>query len=862
MKIRIFPLIGLLSLICCPPSFARTIGSYQEFTASVSDYFTCAEVVNVEIYASEQNAFEKNTKGLAKMAGLVRTAIGFDCPKIQKIQINGYYNGQKTITSSLSKNKDWTLAPLEAAVTTSDNMSASKKSSTVSAPVDLANIPPYKGYQITLVRDPVCFNKLSYNIQDVKNREIHMENIHVDEAITHFGIMIEDICPETNTIYYNYKLKNGKNGPTISSFKSNYWHSSYRIARTINDKIKSDHQTQFAQLKIRPEPSHSTPNPLADRGYYASTFLGKDGTLSLYAAYQDQKDYRKEAILVALHDINPNTPILHVTYNDEKRQLVASREFMKQVNSILTQARYFTLKVDKIRHYLTHFRDADKIPFGTFPLHIEPPLIISKYTRDYRGQYIIPNLAQAGNVQMTFNADPVSFSDSDPLNNNATTLTNIQTVRMGLRTRFAEQHPEIDMTLDADDFSPILFEELGLTLIQKNDPNNSSVLLVVKSTNIDPIYVENSQLLKINDLYVKSFEQLEEGLAVFKSGQQAILQFSSNIYRMKQNKHVITLGQKTVERLLPKNIQIVKNRYPSLEYNKKHKQLREHALQNGYVYKNENYWAAFNDDGLRRITSGTDDGFKVDSPLVRLLIDTYVRLLENKCPALIGDDPGIFNHYKTTTTFNGYGNVMSKNTTKEGRIIVKRRFVPIYAYYYKVNDDGITIPEVLKKTYETAVTANTPGGLNMMYKELASRMKFIKDTRTDVNILLEKENCSGPLIAQFEENIYRLATNQDIIQKSNVSFSLPGAKEATDEVYLPGKATSIFTACYAERDFAGYREDEYCKCQDKYFNARLPKDIIELAKSDYSEFLRKLEGGLLTGNGRNYHDMRRSCSLK
>tara|TARA_R110002073_G_scaffold334037_1_gene522680 strand:+ start:7521 stop:9110 length:1590 start_codon:yes stop_codon:yes gene_type:complete len=113
MSIRICIIALVTALAMSSPAQSRVIGSHKEFTASVADNFTCSEVVDVKIAADSPTAFQDNPSGLSKMVGLVRMAMGFDCPQAKKINIAGFHDGKQIVTSAASKSTDWRLEPLQ-----------------------------------------------------------------------------------------------------------------------------------------------------------------------------------------------------------------------------------------------------------------------------------------------------------------------------------------------------------------------------------------------------------------------------------------------------------------------------------------------------------------------------------------------------------------------------------------------------------------------------------------------------------------------------------------------------------------------------------------------------------------------------
>jgi len=89
---------------------SRVIGKHSEFVASVPDGFSCADSVTVNIRAASRNAFVEKAPDLAKVVGLVRVVIGFECPQVKEITFDGYHGNRKVTTATVAAASNWRLA--------------------------------------------------------------------------------------------------------------------------------------------------------------------------------------------------------------------------------------------------------------------------------------------------------------------------------------------------------------------------------------------------------------------------------------------------------------------------------------------------------------------------------------------------------------------------------------------------------------------------------------------------------------------------------------------------------------------------------------------------------------------------------
>lgn len=275
---------------------------------------------------------------------------------------------------------------------------------------------------------------------------------------------------------------------------------------------------------------------------------------------------------------------------------------------------------------------------------------------------------------------------------------------------------------------------------------------------------------------------------------------------------------------------------PSQKYLEKQKASRDKAIKVGYVYKNEEYWMSFRRDYVKEIFEGSGTGYHLDSPLIKLFIEGYVTTIQNRCPALVGANPGIFVVTRTTTTFNGYGHVVGRSKAKVGEVHVKRRFVPIYGHYKNVKSDKFTISQGLRKAFDIA-TKRGPGSTLDTLKRQA---KFVQNVRADLQQLFAKEKCDSPVLAQFEENIYRYAAGQKPVQLARVR--IPRSSAATDPLYVRGAAKNIAIACMASRDFTFHdsRSNDFCGCVGKRVENAVSPERAQRIRSRYQAFLRDM----------------------
>ncbi len=105
------PLIcGLAIAFCSWPTAADKLFTKQgDFSAFLSDDFTCSERVRLTLDAETDNAFQSDRAGLEKIVEGVRAALGFRCEGIKDILVKGTVKGQITFAAVSSEGTSWTL---------------------------------------------------------------------------------------------------------------------------------------------------------------------------------------------------------------------------------------------------------------------------------------------------------------------------------------------------------------------------------------------------------------------------------------------------------------------------------------------------------------------------------------------------------------------------------------------------------------------------------------------------------------------------------------------------------------------------------------------------------------------------------
>ncbi len=87
----------------------RLIASHQGLSATVPKNFSCADSVQVIVYAPDETAFTGDRIKLQRLIGGVRGKFGFDCPLVRNIMIVGRVDDRDIYQGIVSDKNNWVL---------------------------------------------------------------------------------------------------------------------------------------------------------------------------------------------------------------------------------------------------------------------------------------------------------------------------------------------------------------------------------------------------------------------------------------------------------------------------------------------------------------------------------------------------------------------------------------------------------------------------------------------------------------------------------------------------------------------------------------------------------------------------------
>ncbi|MEP2829576.1 MULTISPECIES: hypothetical protein [Alphaproteobacteria] len=98
-----------MSSLISSPGFARPLGADGETTFSVPDSFSCSDKVAVTVDTPDKTLFDGDRTRLQTQIGLIRAALGFECPSVNTIEISGRVRDNEVFRGKAAAADGWIL---------------------------------------------------------------------------------------------------------------------------------------------------------------------------------------------------------------------------------------------------------------------------------------------------------------------------------------------------------------------------------------------------------------------------------------------------------------------------------------------------------------------------------------------------------------------------------------------------------------------------------------------------------------------------------------------------------------------------------------------------------------------------------
>lgn len=255
---------------------------------------------------------------------------------------------------------------------------------------------------------------------------------------------------------------------------------------------------------------------------------------------------------------------------------------------------------------------------------------------------------------------------------------------------------------------------------------------------------------------------------------------------------------------------------------------RAETIAAGHVYKAPTYWSGQDETNIQRIFDGGWTALHVHSPLLRHAIVAYFRTRTLACPASFGSDAALFVSGTTTTTFNGYGQMLSQSTQTTHQTLVTPRFTPVFAYYMRAEPASPSLARVLSDMQD--YSTGQPGNF---YANILADVELARQVHRRIESMFAEEGCNSATLAQLEENLYRRVIAEPPVQDTGTR--IPGAAAASDPAPVASAAANVEEACLAHSEYNPEYRD-YCRCYDATLRRRLSSAEYQSVRTDYRAF--------------------------
>lgn len=252
---------------------------------------------------------------------------------------------------------------------------------------------------------------------------------------------------------------------------------------------------------------------------------------------------------------------------------------------------------------------------------------------------------------------------------------------------------------------------------------------------------------------------------------------------------------------------------PSAQRTYRRRLVREATIERGLIFLNDGFWAQFSSSDVQRVFESHAEYLSVGDPGFSALVLHYLDRNGRQCAQTI-DRPTQWKLKEITVETDGFGNASSSETTIWD-MTVPARFVPHLDRWFNAPNPSAT------ETIGAAVASMRPGGLGSLAGDIAEDRLEVEETIGDVERIMALGECGNAFQVQLEEMLYLQVAGLN--PEEATSLTLPEASRVVMELYVPGEAHNVKTACLAADDFLGKRSDwRRCGCIERQLSQRLP----------------------------------------
>ena len=280
--------------------------------------------------------------------------------------------------------------------------------------VDLSSPPTVNGYKLTPVGDMTCSTSLKYRVEDTAGHGIEPGNEVFVSSIAEIGEALALTCPYIVRLMLSHEA-NFYTGNSFHFFDRHRGWGRKIDEGIIRNRRMEAYQADLNAFRNRPLPTAQTPNPLSERGIFASEYIGAIGFAKIYAAYPTEKLYYKEPTIVAVHD----APRGHGIFPPEILSVSFYQAGKKNAFGAAVDRLLAPTKLSGFDNQILHYVEAIKAPklgtrsgTGIAAPNIEAPIAISGFEQNLI-PFSIDRISYNGKTQIKF-LIPEVRSDGQP----------------------------------------------------------------------------------------------------------------------------------------------------------------------------------------------------------------------------------------------------------------------------------------------------------------------------------------------------------------------------------------------------------------------------------------------------------------
>ncbi|MCA9739036.1 MAG: hypothetical protein KC645_15525, partial [Gemmatimonadetes bacterium] len=125
-----------------------------------------------------------------------------------------------------------------------------------------------------------------------------------------------------------------------------------------------------------------------------------------------------------------------------------------------------------------------------------------------------------------------------------------------------------------------------------------------------------------------------------------------------------------------------------------------------------------------------------------------------------------------------------------------------------------------------------PGSMGEMIRTSFLMARMVEEIRQDLGMLFE-QGCDSPVLAQFQENMRRMAYSLPTLQQERAAATLPS---------VGAMPLTLGAACQRYIEEGGFRVGrEWCPCLERVFNARSTVGERWTLLDEYTQFFRLVD---------------------